>query len=92
MIGNTVTPKTRDCSREAPLAGGLTLTCRSSSIPLELPLGLMCVRTFRPMIGYGEGTDAQQTSSVIPGDGLWYKTTVDDVLDTVGGRLCYVYA
>ncbi|KAF9785223.1 Di-copper centre-containing protein [Thelephora terrestris] len=31
------------------------------------------------------------TSSVIPGDGLWEKTTVSDVLDTVGGRLCYVY-
>jgi len=31
------------------------------------------------------------TSSVIPGDGLWERTTVGDVLDTVGGRLCYVY-
>jgi tyrosinase len=31
------------------------------------------------------------TSSPIPGDGLWEKTTVGDVLDTVGGKLCYVY-
>jgi len=31
------------------------------------------------------------TSSPIPGDGLWENTTVGDVLDTVGGRLCYVY-
>lgn len=31
------------------------------------------------------------TSSEIPSDGLWDYTTVGDVLDTVGGRLCYVY-
>jgi len=30
-------------------------------------------------------------SSVIPGDGLWKHVRVKDVMDTVGGRLCYVY-
>lgn len=31
------------------------------------------------------------TSSLIPGDGMWKKTTVSDVLSTVGGKLCYIY-
>jgi len=31
------------------------------------------------------------TSSVIPGDGMWEETWVRDVLDTVGGKLCYIY-
>jgi len=31
-------------------------------------------------------------SSVIPSDGLWEDTTVSDVIDTVGGKLCYIYA
>jgi hypothetical protein len=39
----------------------------------------------------GEGTNVQQANSVIPGDGLWEETRVGDVLDTVGGYLCYVY-
>ena len=43
------------------------------------------------MPGCDEGANFLQTSSPIPGDGLWEKTTVGDVLDTVGGRLCYVY-
>jgi len=32
------------------------------------------------------------TSSAIPGDGLWDGYTVQDVMDTVGGKLCYIYA
>jgi len=31
-------------------------------------------------------------SSVIPGDGLWEDVTVQDVMDTVDGKLCYIYA
>lgn len=42
--------------------------------------------------GCGEGIDVQQTSSPIPSDGLWGDIVVDDVMDTVGGRLCYIYA
>ena len=33
-----------------------------------------------------------QLSSVIPGDGLWENVTVQDVMDTVGGKPCYTYA
>ena len=29
---------------------------------------------------------------MIPGDGLWEDVRVCDVMNTVGGRLCYVYA
>ena len=36
--------------------------------------------------------DVQQLSSVIPGDGMWENYTVRDVMDTVGERLCYIYA
>lgn len=32
------------------------------------------------------------TSSVIPSDGMWEETKVSDVMDTVGGKLCYIYA
>jgi hypothetical protein len=39
-----------------------------------------------------EGADVQQESSVIPSDGLWGNVRVRDVMDTVGGKLCYVYA
>ncbi|KAF9647444.1 Di-copper centre-containing protein [Thelephora ganbajun] len=31
-------------------------------------------------------------SSVIPGDGLWEGVTIGDVMDTMGGKLCYIYA
>ena len=51
----------------------------------------MYVAVFILTRGCDEGADVQQTSSVIPGDGLWEETTIGDVLDTVGGRLCYVY-
>ena len=44
------------------------------------------------MCDRGGGTNLRQTSSVIPSDGLWEKTTVGDVLDTVDGGLCCVYA
>lgn len=37
------------------------------------------------------GPPLLNTSSPIPGDGMWETTTVGDVLDTVGGRLCYTY-
>lgn len=39
----------------------------------------------------GKRTNTQQVNSVIPGDGLWKETKVRDVMDTTGGRLCYVY-
>ena len=38
-------------------------------------------------------TNVQQLNSVIPNNGLWYYNyTVGDVIDTTGGKLCYVYA
>ena len=43
------------------------------------------------MYGCGVVTNVQQLSSPIPGDGLWGETLISDVMDTVGGRLCYVY-
>ena len=52
----------------------------------------MCAPTLGFMRDCGGGTNLRQTSSMIPGDGLWEEITVGDVLDTVGGRLCYVYA
>ena len=91
MIGNTVTRRTRTCSQEGPSAGRAALMCRSSSIPLELLLGLTYVAALRLMRDRGGDADTRQTSSVIPSDGLWEETTVGDVLDTAGGRLCYVY-
>lgn len=51
----------------------------------------MYVPTPRIMRGCGEGANVHQTSSLIPGDGMWEDIRVSDVLDTVGGRLCYVY-
>ena len=38
------------------------------------------------------GADTLQLSSVIPSDGLWEDTTIQDVMDTVDGKLCYIYA
>lgn len=32
------------------------------------------------------------TNSIIPSDGLWGEISVSEVIDTVGGRLCYIYA
>lgn len=32
------------------------------------------------------------TSSVMPSDGLWEDVRISEVMDTVGGRLCYIYA
>jgi len=34
----------------------------------------------------------RQLSSEIPGDGLWEDVMIQDVMDTVSGRLCYIYA
>ena len=39
-----------------------------------------------------DGANILQLSSVIPGDGLWENITVQDVMDTTGGNLCYTYA
>ena len=39
-----------------------------------------------------DGADVQQLTSEIPGDGLWNGVTIQDVMDTQGGKLCYIYA
>ena len=44
------------------------------------------------MCSPNDGANVRQLSSVIPGDGLWENYTVQDVLDTVDGKLCYIYA
>lgn len=48
---------------------------------------------YNPRFGRGfcELTGIQQLSSVIPGDGLWENVTIGDVMDPLGGKLCYVY-
>ena len=38
------------------------------------------------------GAYVRQLSSVIPGDGFWEDVTIQDVMDTVDGKLCYIYA
>ena len=32
-----------------------------------------------------------QFDSEVPGDGLWSNITVWDVMDTTGGKLCFIY-
>ena len=86
MIGNAGTRVTRMRLREEPSVG--TLAYLIPSTRLEDPLSSTYVALTRYC---GEGTDVQQMSSIIPGDGLWENITIGDVLDTVGGRLCYVY-
>ena len=39
-----------------------------------------------------DGANVRQTSSIIPGDGFWNNVTIEDVMSTTGGRLCYIYA
>jgi hypothetical protein len=89
MIGNTGTRATRTRTQGEPLAGWPT--DHTPCIPPEHLLCSTYVGILRLTLRCGESTDVQQTSSVIPGDGLWEETRVGDVLDTVGGRLCYVY-
>ena len=84
----------RDPSNKNAFAGG-TISWEAGASYTEYPTGgppFLNVRSnFQLMPGCDEGANFLQTSSPIPGDGLWEKTTVGDVLDTVGGRLCYVY-
>lgn len=40
----------------------------------------------------GGDADVQQKSSLIPSDGLWGDVMISEVMDTVGGKLCYIYA
>ena len=75
--------------REEPSVGRQAYLIPSTQ--LEDPLSSTYVATLRLTRCCGEGADVQQTSSIIPGDGLWENITVGDVLDTVGGKLCYVY-
>ena len=88
-IGNAGTQATRNRLPEEPLVG------KRAHCTLNTPQGVLLSSTYVETListrGRGEGTDAQQTSSVIPGDGLWRETTVGDVLDTAGERLCYIY-
>jgi len=45
-----------------------------------------------PTVPPNGGPPFLNLSSVIPGDGLWEDVKVRDVMDTVGGKLCYTYA
>ena len=88
MIGNGETRATQTRSQGAPSAGRSVLMCPSSSIPPGVLLGSTYVASLRLV---RVGTNVQQLSSVIPGDGLWEDITIGDVMDTVGGRFCYTY-
>jgi len=67
----------RDPRNKNVFGGGSTSWQVDPSLPIsEFPLG---------------GPPWLNKSSVIPGDGLWEHVRVKDVMDTVGGRLCYVY-
>ena len=93
MIGSAGIRATRTRSEEAPLVRRWTLA-RRLRIPLELRLSSMYVET-HPADEYAcnDGANARlQLSSVIPGDGLWENVRVQDVMSTVDGRFCYVYA
>ena len=51
------------------------------------------VRGDPPSLCEGPTLNVRQMKSVIPNDGLWYYNyTVDDIIDTTGGKLCYTYA
>ncbi|KAF9785224.1 Di-copper centre-containing protein [Thelephora terrestris] len=67
----------KNSSNQHVFAGGTVSWQVNASVILEYPTGAP------PLLN---------TSSVVPSDGLWNTTTVGEVLDTTGGRLCYVYA
>ena len=52
----------------------------------------VCGNSFRLTCTCSDGADVQQLTSEIPGDGFWEGVTIQDVMDTQGGKLCYIYA
>ena len=84
----------RDLSNKNAFGGGLISsaadpTVSSSEYPTGAPPWLDVCGFF--IFHITENADILQVDSLIPSDGLWGDTTVGDVLDTVGGRLCYIY-
>ena len=84
----------RDSSNTNAFGGGSISTQVNSSVPATggPPMLDVCDSPFQLLRTCSDGTNFRQLSSVIPGDGLWENVTVQDVIDTTGGILCYTYA